>query len=269
MQRLKRFALKRPFLFGLVLIVIYSLLSTLAFPVKYLFPETGPGDLLGDALAKMIIFLIFLWGLFRFGWLKASGFTSLGKIRIWGVVFIVLIYLIVVEVYAYTGDLSYTIENPSLASATLLDHLGTGLVEETMFRGFVLVAMVVAWGDTKSGQVRAILLSSAFFGVMHLFNLFVRPAGIVLVQAIVVSLPGILYAALTLTARSIWPAILIHWLTNAAVNIKLIGVPNFEETLSMWLIFAAGFIPLVVYSFLLIRKLPEPLNYGDLLIESS
>ena len=116
---------------------------------------------------------------------------------------------------------------------------------------------------TKRGLAKAILLSSIFFGVMHLFNILVRPAGVVILQALIVSLPGILYAALTLKSRSIWPAILIHWLTNAAVNVKLIGVEGFEETVSMWLIFAAGLIPVVAYSVYLIWKLPEPFEYPD------
>ncbi|MFN2144846.1 MAG: CPBP family intramembrane glutamic endopeptidase [Anaerolineales bacterium] len=264
MKRFKNFALKRPFMFGFALFIIFFLLNALSYPVQMLLPETGPWSLLASMLAKLVTFGIFLWVLSRFGWLKSAGFKQLGKPQTWLGIFLILIYLIVLEVYAFTGDLTFPIPDPPMAAATLLDHLGTGLVEETMVRGLVLVAMVLAWGETQKGLVKAVLLSSIFFGIIHLANVIVSPVGTVVAQAIVVSLPGILYATLTLAFRSIWPAILIHWLTNAAVNIKLIALPDFEETFSMWLIFAAGLIPVLVYSAYLIRKLPAPFEYVEL-----
>jgi membrane protease YdiL (CAAX protease family) len=264
MNRIKNFALKRPFLFGLALIVVFALLSVLTYPVHFLFPDSGPGPPVGQGLGELIIFLIFVWVLWKLGWLKASGLTNLGKVQTWLAVLLILVYLAIVEVYAFTGDLSFSVSDWPMAAATLLDNLGTGFVEEIMFRGLVLVAMVIAWGNTKKGLVKAILLSSLFFGVMHLFNIFIRPPGVVILQALIVSLPGILYAALTLSSRSIWPAIIIHWLTNAAVNVKLLGYPNFEESFSMWLIFVIGLLPVLAYAAYLIWKLPERFEYEGL-----
>jgi hypothetical protein len=80
---------------------------------------------------------------------------------------------------------------------------------------------------------------------------------VVLFQAIVVFLPGIFYAAIVLASRSLWPAILIHWLGNAAVNIKLVGIENYQETLTMWILFAIALMPILVYSAYLIRRLPQ------------
>ncbi len=55
--------------------------------------------------------------------------------------------------------------------------------------------------------------------------------------------------------------IVLHWLTNAAVNIKLIGNEMHQETLTMWIIFAIALIPLMAYSGLLIWKLPESYQF--------
>ena len=125
-----------------------------------------------------------------------------------------------------------------------------------MVRGLVLVAMILAWGSTKGGQLKAVLFSSLLFGLIHLFNLMIRPPGVVLLQALIVTLPGIFYAAIVLIYRTLWPAIVIHWLGNAAVNIKLVGVENYQETFAMWLIFGLSLIPLVVFSAYLIQRLP-------------
>jgi hypothetical protein len=83
----------------------------------------------------------------------------------------------------------------------------------------------------------------------------IRPFGVVVVQALILTLPGIFYAALVFAYRSMWPAIVIHWLGNAAVNIKLIGNKNYQETFSMWILYGISLIPLVVYSAYLIRGL--------------
>ena len=261
MNKFKEFSLKRPFLFGLVLIFVYALLGTVTYPTHFLFPENEVGQLYGDALSKFIIFLVFLLVLWQFGWMKASRITSLGNIGTWLIVAVILIYKILAELYAFTGDISIAFPNPQLATANLVFALQTSLVEETMFRALTLVAMVMAWGNTKQGQIKAVLLSSAFFGVTHMFNIIARPFGVVLFQALVATLPGILYGAIVLARRSLWPAFILHWLTNAAVNIKLIGYENYQETLTMWIIFAISLIPLMAYSAYLIWRLPESYQY--------
>lgn len=261
MNKFKNFALNRPILFSLVLIFVYALLGTLTYPAHFLFPESDVGQLYGDALSKFIIFLCFLLILWRFGWIKASRINRLGNILTWVIVIIILIYKIPLELYAFTGDFAIKVPNSPLAVANLVFSLQTSLVEETIFRALVFVAMISAWGETKKGQIKAIALSSLIFGIMHMFNIFIRPFGVVLFQAIVVSLPGILYATLVLSRKSLWPAIVLHWLTNAAVNIKLVGNDVFQETFSMWIIYAIILIPIVAFSIFLIWKLPESYRY--------
>lgn len=261
MDKFKKFALRRPLLFGLLLIVLYSLLAALTYPVHFLFPETEAGTLYGDTLAEVIIFLFFLGVLWWFRWEKASGITRPGRGRLWLVVAAIVVYKVLVELFAFTGNFSIALPNSELDFAKILYYLPGSLVEETIARALVLVAMVMAWGETKRGQVKAVILSALVFGLLHLFNLFNRPAGEVLFQTVVVTLPGILYAALVLHGRTLWPAIIIHWLTNAAVNVKITGIENFEETFSMWLIFGVALIPLMAYSAYLIWKLPDAYHY--------
>jgi membrane protease YdiL (CAAX protease family) len=261
MGKFKKFALKRPFLFGIVLIFIYALLGTLTYPAHFLFPETEVGQLNGDALSKFIIFMVFFFFLWRFGWIKASRITRLGNPYFWLVVAVILIYQIFAVLYAFTGNISIAFPKSQLAIANLVVNLPTSLVEETMFRALALVAMITAWGNTKQGQIKAVFLSSLFFGLIHLFNLIVRPFGVVLLQATAVILQGMIFATLVLSFRSLWPAIIIHWLTNAAVNIKLSGYESYQETFTMWFIFALTLIPIIVYGAYLIWKLPDSYQY--------
>ena len=271
MVKLKEFALKRPFLFGLLLIVVYSILSALSYPVHYLFPENELGQLYGDALGKFLIFLVMLFFLWRFGWLEASRISRFGRINVWLVIAPVMIYKVLSWLFSFTGDISIAFPDTGLALANLIFPFQTSLVEEIMFRGFVLTAMMIAWGNTKQGQFKAVVLSSAFFGLMHMFNLLVRPIGVVLSQALIATLPGILYAAIALRYKTLWPAIIIHWFTNAAINIKLIGIDSFQESLTDWGVAAAFMVPLLVLGFYWVWKLPDDYrskNYDKTVLSS-
>lgn len=264
MTRFKVFVINHPILFGLILVFIYSLLSTLTFPVHFLFPEDEVGQLLGDTLSKVIIFMVFILLLWRFGWLKASGFLRLGRGTDWLIFLSLLIYKLLIELYVFTGDFLPVLPSSTYTVIQGVYYLPGSLVEESMYRGLLLLAMILAWGDTKQGIVKAVLFSSFFFGMMHLFNILVRPAGVVLFQAVVVSLPGILYAAIVLKSRTLWPVILLHWLTNAFVNVKISQIDNYQDTTTMWILWAGLLIPLMIYSAVIVWKLPDVYEYDDI-----
>ncbi len=73
------------------------------------------------------------------------------------------------------------------------------LVEEMVFRGYVLGAL------RPQGDGLAIVLSAMLFGLLH-GNLLQIPFAFIL---------GLIFAYLTVQTGSIWPAVLIHFLTNA------------------------------------------------------
>lgn len=261
MERFRKFAVSHPIWFGVVMILAFALVSALAWPAHYLFPENEAGQLYGEGLADLLTALVFIALLWRWGWLKAAGLTRLGDRTTWLIVAALLIYKIPAELYAFTGSVSGVQTNTPVGVAQFVITLPGSLVEEVMVRGLILVAMLLAWGQTKRGQAAAIIGSSVIFGLTHLFNLMIRPPGVVLFQTVIVMLPGILYAALLLARRSLWPAILIHWLSNAAVNVRAAGIENYQETFTMWVLFGLALLPVMAFSAYLIWKLPEAYQF--------
>jgi len=257
MDKFKNFALRRPFLFGVALIFMYVIFIYLTYPIRFLFPENEIGEVYSNAAVKLTISLIFLAILWRFGWTQASGLTRFGDVKVWLVVTIILVYHLLVNLRFMTGDFAVVFPDSPLAIANLVYYFPASLMEEFMFRGLTLLAMVFAWDQTKKGLVKSVLLSSLLFGLIHLLNIVDLPIEVVFLEVLVAALLGFFWAAITLAARSLWPAIILHWLTNAAVNVKLIGVDNFQETFAMHVGRAVFFIPLVVYGAYLIWKLPE------------
>ena len=264
MNKFKNFALRRPFFFGLVLIIMYVFFVYLTFPINFLFPETEIGQLYGNAAIKLTISLLFLAILWRFSWGQASGLTRFGNDKAWLVVAIILVYHVLINMRFMTGDFAILFPDSPLAIANLVYYFPASLMEEVLFRGLTLLAMVFAWGHTKKGLLKAIILSSLLFGLIHLLNVFELALEVVFLEILVASLLGFFWAAITFATRSLWPAIIIHWLTNAAVNLKLIGIENFQETIPMHLGRALFFIPLVIYGAYLVWKLPESFQ-NDLL----
>ncbi len=84
-----------------------------------------------------------------------------------------------------------------------------GFVEEGLMRGVVLHALL------PMGVMRAVVLSSLFFGLGHLLNILqgASPSATV-IQIIYSILLGIGFAGARLYSGSIWPAIVIHFLID-------------------------------------------------------
>lgn len=98
----------------------------------------------------------------------------------------------------------------SLLFAVSMLALTPAICEEVLFRGFIQ-----RQAERSLGVWGGILFSGIIFGLYHLR----------LTQAIPLSMLGVFMAWLTWRTRSIWPAILVHFLNNglAAVLGKLTG----------------------------------------------
>ena len=84
------------------------------------------------------------------------------------------------------------------------------ITEEILFRGFILGALERAYG-----AARAIVLSSALFGLWHLKNTFWMTNDALEGQMLYTALLfGPITAALALKLRTIWPGVILHYLNN-------------------------------------------------------
>lgn len=258
MERFKAFSVRHPLWFGVVLLVAYAMLTTLTYPVHFLFSDDTVGILYGDALSKLVVFGFLVGLVWRFGWLNATG---LGRLRLgwaWPIIFVVLVYKAAAELHAFTGSPVPVVPASSYQIGQWFAYLMGSLVEETISRGLVLLAMLTAWGDSRIGILKSVVLSSVVFGATHLFNLISAPVVPVLFQTMLALVPGILYAALFLATRSLWPAIVLHWVTNALVNTKIATLPGYTESPAVWTIWAVALIPLLIFSLYLVWRVPEP-----------
>lgn len=244
MKKIEGFSTRHPILFGFSLIVVFSLFTVLTWPLGQWLSEPE-GSSLGESVAKLLIAGCFILLLWRLGWLSRSGLTRLGRPWMWAWAGALLLYKGLIALYAFTGSLRFPLPPLDLGAAILLTCLATGLLEEIMYRGLLLGAMVQAWGSSRRGLAAAALASSAFWASLHLFNLLLRPFPLVAFQVGETLLSGFVYAALLLAGGSIWPLVLLHGLFNAMVNLPASQIPGFEETTSAWLLMISAALPLL------------------------
>jgi len=253
MKKFESFSTRHPIVFGFVLILLFTLLSTIAWPITQIYPYPEKYELSG-ALAKLMIascFMLLLWG---FGWLKIAGYPTLGSQRTWLVTIALMIYNAIFAIYAFTGSFQFGLPSISLTLAVIFFTFTTSLLEETMYRGLLLTAMVNAWGDTRPGLFAAAILSGLFWASLHFFNLIIRPFPVVALQVLGMAIVGFVYASIVLFGRSIWPPIVFHWVINTVVSLQVSQNQTLEETTQTWLIFNLIVLPMVAVGVYLMQK---------------
>ena len=261
-QWLKRFAFDKPVVFSLLVIMVAGLLTEIPLdaalsPVvgepaaeffKVLIGHTGTGLLLVGLLFKLDLF-------------KRARFTRPSQ---WKVVW--LVWPLVVLALLNASELidgSLTIDSSRLGLLVLYTamNFAIGFCEEVMGRGVVLAVMLQKWGHTRRGIYQAVLVSSALFGVAHIFNLITGrlPLFANITQIIYSVFFGVIFAACFLRNNSIWPVMLMHaavdlggGLRHIAVEGSQIAVANNTPAQAITALMIT--LPLFLYGLFILRK---------------
>lgn len=108
---------------------------------------------------------------------------------------------------------------PSVTLFILINTALVGWSEEVMFRGLWLRGLFRSFGIWV-----AILGSSAIFGAMHLFNVFLTgDLQAAVVQSLAAFLSGVFLAAVRLRTGSLWTGIVLHGLWDAGTFLVAAG----------------------------------------------
>lgn len=184
----------------------------------YVFPALNTTDEIPLLIAEkgiVALGLFFLLSLTK-GW-RAAGFRppkNWGWLPMGGTIWIGILS-------AVPGGFQYLMGEPGLAAAYGLIGLLVAFGEEGVFRGVMLHA------QERWSLWSAALISSFFFGAMHLLALTHAPGNPFFVgQAGAAMAIGLLMAGLTLRYRSIYPAVFFHFLLDAVQFWNAGGVRN-------------------------------------------
>lgn len=124
----------------------------------------------------------------------------------------VIVLLYVVTLLGYLAQFRSTGKMAGYPPSALL--LFVPVYEEIIFRGVVL-----GFFERHYGKVRAVVGTSALFGLWHVKNIFWLTPGEVGRQVLYCAcILSPLLCGVTLKTRSVWPCVIIHYLNNLPVR---------------------------------------------------
>lgn len=254
MNTFRQFASKRPLIFALLMVLLLLVLmgGAAALTIGLLGYEIT--DTMPQIIGQFVATLGFLFILWRFDWLAASGITRLGSRRLWLATMLILVYIGLSLCYAFFGTLRVDLSLRTEMAPMLVHTTMAGVMEEILLRGLILYALVAVWGRTRWGITAAALVSAFLFGILHLFNLATGQLDLTLLQVTESFVSAILYGGLVLSGGSIWPAVVLHSGLNFVANTVVLNTPDFTLTTTKYLTLIVLDIPLAVVGFYLLGK---------------
>ena len=223
MKKILRFADAKPFWFGVAVLVLWMLLVSILSLLAGVLFSLPIADLKIQAVGTLTATLLLLFGAVRIGWIDGMDMFKPGSPAAWGVTLMVAIYVLLVNFYAFFGEITFqpaSLFTPE-AQPLLLQALRAGWVEETVFRGIMLYGLVRVLGRSKRGLVAALVFQAVLFGILHALQAFfgVDPAS-ALSNVLATLIFGLWVGALVVCTGSVWPAILLHAVSNSFILIK-------------------------------------------------
>ncbi len=221
-------AFERPLYFSFVFLLLAA--ACILFPTKWLSAH------IGEMLALGIVRVIF--GAVGVGFIIALKFGDSFKIKrsaISGLDIIAVSLIVAVNnfpiIALITGEASVTAGVGEICKFVFF-CASVGFFEEVYFRGLIFPLLLVFFDGKKFAELKAVLVSGAVFGLIHLVNLFGgADFGSVAMQVGYSTLNGLMYAALMLFTRSLAFPMLCHTLFDiGGLMVERIGAGEIWNT---------------------------------------
>lgn len=266
MLEVKKFALEKPLIFSIIVMILALLLEVV--PAKYLyspFMNEQVASYFGEITMRVIICILLLMMLKYFGIIKMAYFTAPSEWRQIWLIWPVMALILINASDVLTGKVIINTSDKALWLSFITDCISIGFFEEILVRGSILGLLLYKWGNTRKGIYFAVICSSLIFGSAHLINLVKNPDLVLatLAQIAYATFLGVLFASLLLRTRSIWLIIFSHALFDFFGSVREISVggglaANELAKASTTAADAVSAIiitlPLLIYGLIIVRK---------------
>jgi len=139
----------------------------------------------------------------------------------------------------------------------LAECLAVGFFEELLFRGFIFPFCLEKWNGSKKEVVKAMVVSSAVFGLFHLTNLFSEPFGAVIMQVGYSFLLGMLMCFVMMYTENVWLCVIMHAGFNFAGLFATTLTAGVATGVTTWIITAVIAVIVAVYAILVFAKVDD------------
>jgi membrane protease YdiL (CAAX protease family) len=260
MRTIKRLADKRPFVFALLILLIWLLLGAVLVVVCATLLQVSMTDIVPQMVGTLGATLLLLLLMGRMGWLGPIGITRLGSWRICLLTIPLLVCMVFAYWYGFFDDVSFdfgVLARSEDAQEILIRDGIVGFVEETLFRGIILYVLVRAWGKTRGGLIASVIVQAGLFAAIHVLQGMLGGSwGVVLMVMVNAVVSGIWWGAIVLKWKSLWPVIVLHGLSNASVLIKGLSSSYVEPAVAAYMRATLLEMPLLIFGVWLLLRTP-------------
>lgn len=226
----KATALKYIFIYFLLFLagdLLSSLLFDLLFsavelPVRPLYPILRMS---GCLLLTYLLFWLYTAKGLR---MRMEDFGITCSVQKWGILLAVLLPLFVVSVYLLIGDTAVNAvpfgEALLTAAASLAIGAKSGILEEMLFRGYMMRLLESGWNRRF-----AILVPSVAFGLLHIPSMDTFSIAGVLLLTLSGTLVGIMFSIAAYRGNSIGNSALLHGVWNAVMITDLLHITTAQD----------------------------------------
>jgi membrane protease YdiL (CAAX protease family) len=265
MQSNRRFATAHPLPFVILATVAWMVVAGVAAFAAARILRTPFVGKMAQSVGMLAATGCLLWVMGRWGWLRAAGITVPGGRRLWLVTAGLAAYVVIAYQFGFFHGIALDttlVWDSGEAQAILARQAVVGIAEEFLFRGLLVCALVRAWGDTRRGLLAAVTVPALVFGLLHILQASTgNPLDDTLMTMVNAFVGGVWCGALVLLGGSIWPAVLIHAMTNATAQIGGASLTGFDPAVMDYAWATAAEVPLVIASlWLLLRRAPGPVS---------
>jgi membrane protease YdiL (CAAX protease family) len=213
------------------------------------------------AAGRVAIGAVAFLGLVKCGW--RSWIAAAPSQTSWRLMLVPLVYVLLLYPLLFTGTYRMPSESGLLLAMVAANGFAAGVMEELVFRGLVLGALLLSWGVSRRGLWRALVISGVLFSAPHGLNVLTGADPVMTVaQLIWALLLGMVFGALVIAGGSLWPVAVLHGATNAFIHANRYGRDPATD-LSTALLLALAPVPLLGYSWWLLGRFrqlrPRPL----------
>ena len=196
--------------------------SVVELPVRALY------SILRMAFCLPVTYLLFRFYTTKVLHLKMQDFDITFAIQKWGILSAVLLPALVVSVYLLVGNTTVNTfsfaEILLIAAASLLMALKSGILEEMLFRGFIMKLLEIGWNRTA-----AILFPSVLFALLHIPSMNTFNITSLLLLTVSGTLVGIMFSLAAYKGNSISNSALLHAVWNFVVISDILHITTAQE----------------------------------------
>ncbi len=116
--------------------------------------------------------------------------------------------------------------------------IAAGIVEEMVFRGFIMSLL-----DSKIGRTAAVLVPSLLFGLLHIIGMDFSPLSCLQVL-LAGTFVGVMFSLITLEQHSVWNSAVVHGMWNIIIlgGVLSIGVEMNEHSAFSYILKTKSFV---------------------------